>query len=88
MNIRNAKEILNAANADLSSSTFNDVNMQDARFIDVNLSRSSFSDINFSGAKLSNVNLTNVAIDDCEIHGMKIRGVLVSELLARHGGTA
>jgi uncharacterized protein YjbI with pentapeptide repeats len=78
MNIRDAKHTLTVTNADLSGSTF----------VDVNLSQARFADINFKGATFSNVNLSDVEIDDCDVTGMRIHGILVSELLAAHGRKA
>jgi uncharacterized protein YjbI with pentapeptide repeats len=80
MKIQNIKEALQATNANLSKSEFNDVNLQEATFTNINLSKATFTDINFSGAKFSNLNLTNVEIEACETRGMKFRGVLVSDL--------
>ena len=80
MKIQNTKETLQAMNANLSRSEFDDVNLEGASFTNVNLSMATFTDINFSGAKFSNLNLTNVEIEACETTGMKFRGVLVSEL--------
>jgi len=86
MKIHNTKEILQVTTANLSRSEFTDVNLQEAQFTNVNLSRARFSDINFTGTKLSNLNLTDVEIDACETKGMKIRGVLVSDLFLAYRG--
>jgi len=80
MKIHDSKEPLQATNADLSRSDFDDVNLQEARFNNVNLSKATFADVNFSGARFSNLNLTNVEIEDCDTTGMKFRGVLVADL--------
>ncbi len=48
MKLHNTKEALQATNADLSASQFNDVNLQEATFTNVNLSRVRFTDINLS----------------------------------------
>jgi uncharacterized protein YjbI with pentapeptide repeats len=88
MKIQDTKETLRVTRADLSRSEFTDVNLQAARFTDVNLSQASFSDINFSGAKLSNLNLTKVEIEACDTTGMKIRGVLVSDLFEAYNKRA
>ena len=80
MKIQNTKETLQATNANLAGSKFDDVNLHEASFTNVNLSMATFTDINFSGAKFNNLNLTNVVIEACETTGMKFRGVLVSEL--------
>jgi hypothetical protein len=84
MKIQGTKEILQVTNADLSKSKFTDVNLCEAQFTDINLSKAIFTDINFSGAKFNNLNLTNVEIEACDTTGMKIRGVLVSELFAAY----
>ena len=81
MKIRDTKETLLVTNADLSGSSFTDVNLREAQFTDVNLSKAKFADINLSEATFSRVNLANVEITDCNISGMKIKGILVSELL-------
>ena len=81
MKIHDTKETLLVTNADLSGSSFTDVNLREAQFTDVNLSKAKFADINLSEATFSRVNLTNVEITDCNISGMKIKGILVSELL-------
>ena len=81
MNIRDTKETLLVTNADLSRSSFTDVNLHEARFADVNLSKAQFADINLSGSKFSGGNLSRVEIDDCNVTGMRIQGVLVSDLL-------
>jgi len=80
MKIQNTHETLQAEHANLARSEFNDVNLQEATFTNVNLSKAAFTDINFTGAKFSNLNLTNVEIEACETAGMKLRGVLVSDL--------
>ena len=80
MKIHDTKETLQATNADLARSEFDDVNLQDARFKNVNLSNATFTDTNFRGANFKNLNLTNVEIEACDTTGMKIRGVLVSDL--------
>ena len=81
MKIRDTKETLLVTNADLSGSSFTNVNLREAQFTDVNLSKARFADINLSEATFSRVNLANVEITDCNISGMKIKGILVSELL-------
>ncbi len=80
MHLANLRDPLLATNADLSGSQFTNVDLHETRFEDVNLTEAEFTDINFSEAKFSNVNLTKVAIEDCNLEGMKINGVLVTEL--------
>jgi len=70
-----------AEDADLTGSVFHNVNLSSARFEDVNLQGSVFSDIAFTSAAFSNVNMSHVTIDDGNYEGMKIDGILVTELL-------
>ena len=63
----------------------------DSRFVDVDLQRSVFEDVNlrgavfrnvaFNDARFDNVGLVNVDIRDANIEGMRIHGILVSDLL-------
>ncbi len=80
MKIHETKAALKVTRSNLAKSVFDDVNLQGASFNNINLSKSTFTDVNLSGAKFSNLNLSKVEIDACETTGMKIRGVLVSDL--------
>jgi len=53
MKIHDSKETLLVTNADLSRSSFTDVNLHEAQFTDVNLSKAKFADINLSGVTFS-----------------------------------
>jgi uncharacterized protein YjbI with pentapeptide repeats len=85
MHIKDTKDKLHVTNANLSGSEFADVNLQSARFLDVNLSGAQFSDVNLSGAKFSDINLSDVKIENCDYTGMRIQGILVSDLLKAYG---
>ncbi|MDQ1219594.1 uncharacterized protein YjbI with pentapeptide repeats [Agrobacterium sp. SORGH_AS 745] len=50
MQINDVIDIVEAASATLSGSSFNDVNLSGTVFNDVNLAGTSFNQINFSGA--------------------------------------
>lgn len=65
----------------LQSARFHDVNLSNSSFEDIDLSHSTFSNINMSGVTLSQLNLANVEITDANVEGMKINGVLVTELI-------
>jgi uncharacterized protein YjbI with pentapeptide repeats len=65
----------------LVESRFVDVDLQRTVFEDVNLRGSVFRNVALTGARLENVCLGNVDIGDANIEGMKINGILVSELL-------
>jgi uncharacterized protein YjbI with pentapeptide repeats len=72
MIIRDTRDRIEAQNAGLAGSVFDDVNLKDARFENVNLSGAVFNNINMSGVKLTNL----------DIHGMMIEGILVEDLFA------
>jgi uncharacterized protein YjbI with pentapeptide repeats len=60
---------------------FNDVNLSDATFTNINMSRVSFYGINFDRATFRAVGLNNVTIDECELAGLRIRGILVTDMI-------
>jgi uncharacterized protein YjbI with pentapeptide repeats len=70
-----------AQHADLHGSKFEDVNLSSSDFHDVDLSGSKFDDINFNGAVIKNTCLGDVSISDADYTGMRIDGILVTELL-------
>lgn len=61
---------LRYVDADLAGASFEDVNLRGAKFLDVAL----------SGATFQNVNLADVGVGDAQLDGMRINGVLVSDL--------
>ena len=68
--------------ARMTGSRFENVDLADAVFDDVNLQGARFSNVNLTGAEWRNVSLRNATILDADIEGLRIRGVLVSDLLA------
>ena len=75
---------LEATQANLCRSTFNDVDLSDASFRNVRLSSVQFEDVDLTNTKLTNVNLSGVVIEDANLAGMKINGILVEDLLAAY----
>ena len=69
----------------LTNATFSDTNLAGASFDDVNLAGATFTNVNLSGARIENANLSNVDIRYANYEGMRIEGVLVTELLEAHG---
>ena len=67
-------------NVNLEAARFDDVNLAGAEIVNVNLSRALFEDVNLSGTVLRNVNCTGVKIEDAALDGMTINGILVTEL--------
>lgn len=58
-----------AQHADISGSTFEDVNLSKAKFAKANLSGTDFDDINLSGARLHNINLSDLKVSAAQIGG-------------------
>ena len=74
MKLHKVRQQLDAQDANLAGSRFDDVNLHQALFNNVNLREAKFSDVNFSHA----------SIDDANLSHMAINGVLVSDLLAAY----
>lgn len=68
-------------NTNLGQAKFHDVNLADAQFLDVNLSGAHFEDIAFTRAVFRNVDCSHVSIEDACYEGMRIDGILVTDLL-------
>jgi uncharacterized protein YjbI with pentapeptide repeats len=81
MKLHNTKEPLEVTVSKLSGSSFVDVNMSGASFEDVNMSNCRMHDINLTGLTISDANLTDATISQAKFSGMKIDGILVTELL-------
>lgn len=70
-----------AENANLAGSEFSDVNLSEARFGDVNLRGAEFVNVALTNASIRDACLGNVTVDDANYEGMRIEGILVTELL-------
>ena len=70
-----------AENSSLAGSEFVDTNLEGSSFHDVNLRRADFSDVALTGAKIQNACLGNVTSVDANYTGMRIEGILVTDLL-------
>lgn len=68
-------------NVGMARVEFDNVDLTDATFNNTNMSRVSFHGINFDSATFKAVGLTNVTIDDCALEGMKIGGILVTDMM-------
>ena len=64
----------------LAGADFNDVNLSDSNFFNINLSKTTISNANLSQVKISGVTLENAEISDANMSGMRINGVLVTDL--------
>jgi uncharacterized protein YjbI with pentapeptide repeats len=65
---------------DLTGSHFQQVNLTNARFEESDLTKASFTSVNLSGARITSANLSDVQISYAKLDGMKINGVLVTDL--------
>ena len=74
MKLKDAKERLEVHHADLSGSSFDDINM----------SGWCVDKVNLSGLRLTHANLAGASIKDCRLEGLTIDGILVTELLAAY----
>jgi predicted enzyme related to lactoylglutathione lyase len=68
-------------NASLAGSEFVDTSLEGAKFHDVNLRHADFADVAFTGATIRNACLGDVTIADANYTGMRIEGILVTDLL-------
>ena len=69
-----------ADDANLSGSVFHNVNLSNAKFDDVNLRGVEFHNIAFTGGSIRNACLGDFTIDDANYDGMRIEGILVTDL--------
>jgi Pentapeptide repeats (8 copies) len=70
-----------ADNANLAKSVFHNVNLSQASFDDVNLRGAVFNNVALTGATIRDACLKDFSIQDAGYEGMKIDGILVTELL-------
>ena len=70
-----------ADNANLSGSDFHNVNLSGAKFDDVNLRGAEFNNVGLTNSKFHNICFGDVTIEHASYQGMKIEGILVTELL-------
>jgi uncharacterized protein YjbI with pentapeptide repeats len=65
----------------LAGSEFVDTDLEGAKFRDVYLRGADFSDVALTGAVIRNACLGDLTIADANYTGMRIEGILVTELL-------
>jgi uncharacterized protein YjbI with pentapeptide repeats len=81
MKIHHSQGPLDVRNADITESCFVNAKLCMSRFDDVNLESTEFTNANLAATRFSNVNFSQASIEDADLTGMKINGILVSELL-------
>jgi uncharacterized protein YjbI with pentapeptide repeats len=70
-----------AEKASLVGSEFIDTDLEGSRYRNVNLRGTEFVDVALTGAQIRNACLGDVSIEDANYEGMRIDGILVTELL-------
>ena len=78
------KDISKFINVDMSRVEFDDVRMEGATFNNINMQRATVHYVNMKGSKISDCHLVNVEVEGGEIDGMKIHGILVTEMMAAY----
>jgi uncharacterized protein YjbI with pentapeptide repeats len=78
MRIHHTRDVIDARDAGLASSVFDDVN----------LAGSTFTNVNLSGARFRDIDLSHVEIAESCVEGMRINGILVTEMLAAYAALA
>jgi len=68
----------------LPGSSFLGVDLGGSRFDDVNLLDARLNNVSLAGAVLRDTSLEQADIADCNLQGLRIDGILVSDLLASH----
>jgi uncharacterized protein YjbI with pentapeptide repeats len=81
--ISDCQRQINASEANLEASRFDDVRLGASRFHNAMLDRCTFDTIDMSGCTFENVTFTNARLIDCSYEGMTIEGIPV-ELLLQH----
>ncbi|MCV2420908.1 pentapeptide repeat-containing protein [Paucibacter sp. DJ2R-2] len=69
-------------NCRLSESVFEDVDLSKSRLSNVSLREAQFEDVTLANATFRNACFENVSIEDANVVGMKINGILVTDLLS------
>jgi len=72
------------ANVRLAKTAFDNVDLSGSTFDDVNASSVTFSNADLHDARFTNVNFGSVEIADSRLSGMRIEGILVSDLIAAY----
>jgi uncharacterized protein YjbI with pentapeptide repeats len=70
-----------AKDADLAGTVYDNVNLSGVRFHEVNFEGAEFVNVALTGSIIRNACLAGVSIADAGYEGMRIEGILVTELL-------
>jgi uncharacterized protein YjbI with pentapeptide repeats len=72
------------ANSNLANAVFVDVDLSAARFDDVKAASTTFTDVDLSKSRFTNVDLQFGEISNCRLAGLRIDGILVTDLFAAY----
>jgi Pentapeptide repeats (9 copies) len=78
IHVSGARRLVKAEQADLSGSTFTDVNISRATFRDVNFAGAQFEDANLSGWSVRNANMAGLHVSNADLRGASIDGSLTT----------
>jgi uncharacterized protein YjbI with pentapeptide repeats len=82
--LKDCQHIIEASDANLSESRFEDTRMTKVVFREMTLEGSSFNNVLLDDSSFEQVSFAGVRIADCRYDGMTIDGVPVLDLLAAH----
>ena len=92
--VTGTRTLVLAEEADLSGSSFTDVNLSGSTFKNVNFAGAEFEDVNLSGWSVRNANFSRLEITNADLRGtmivdsltqgMTIDGIPVAELMAAY----
>jgi uncharacterized protein YjbI with pentapeptide repeats len=82
--LKDCRHTIDASDANLSESRFEDSRMAQVVFRDLTLEGSSFSNVMLDDCRFEQVSFAGVRIADCRYDGMTIDGIPVLDLLAAH----
>lgn len=71
-------------NVGLKDGVFDNMMMENARFNNINMTGANVNYVNLEGSKFTECYLKNVEIEGSETKGMKIDGILVSDMIAAY----
>jgi len=82
--LRDCRHTIDASDANLSESRFEDSRMAGVVFRDMTLQGSSFNNVMLDDCRFEQVSFAGVRISQCRYDGMTIDGIPVLDLLAAH----
>ncbi len=78
---RTSENGCHTCDVDLAQTVYDNVNLSGARFHEVNFEGAEFVNVALTGSIIRNACLAGVSIADAGYEGMRIEGILVTELL-------